>query len=1096
MNDNERKALQQLRFEWSPTQEEVWTGPEIHVAGLNQAIADGVLAAFSRAQRSPAANPLGIVLEGQPGVGKTHLLSWICQQVQRAGGYFFLLGVPQRNFWDCLVQAFLEGLTRPAHSHPDQLTKLLDGLCDQSMVNSSIRDEILGRKPLTKDGLEDFIDKFRYIDPNQGRRYHQTLRALVLLKAWDTSLQDLGEGYLRSTMEAIDADARHKWNLVSWAKTPREVVEEISHLLALTGPSVVAADQIDSTLAQVRRASARQHSLSSGEETTEVIQLMEEIGQGLMDAREKLRRTVLIISCLTTTWTLISENTLGSIKDRFRQEERLSRIPSAEVGHELVRAHFAAKFAAIGYEPPDPTWPVARSAFDDAPDYTPRALLQRVDAHVRECLRRGQVIPLTSLEHSLIPPSIKVSRPSGIVEPNRMKDFDEQYATFRKHASVAGVLDPDVEDRDMPGLLVAGLRAWVREKDEEDQKRFVVHAGSGSSSAMQVHAYIQEFFSDDPSDFGVCYFRGLASGHHAAVLPRLERLMRLAALDPQVPHRRAVLLRNIPWPNGPTCRAKRTSFETVGGLLKKISEDDLRTFYALGKMLEEDEPGFDLWLADRLPASRTGIFTEVFRSPPEFGPGPTGSDDGPPDPDRGPTQSKPGPDDHDPGPSGPDMSQRGTKAGTDAGPEDVSGPEPPAGRQEVKDQAIPLGTAAETGQSITLDLRDLRKHVAIFAGSGSGKTVLIRRLIEECALRGVSTIALDPNNDLARLGDPWPSPPASWTQKDKSRAVEYLHNTEVVVWTPRRESGRPLSLQPLPDFQAILGDPDEFELALDSAVAALAPRARVGGNTAKMDQGRAVLREALASYARSGGSQLSGLVDFLGDLPAGVTSLDKARDLAYEMAQTLTAAKINDPLFGGSGVPLDPGVLLTPSPGKRARVSLISLIGVPSDEQRQSFVNQLQMALFSWIKRHPANDRPLGGLFVMDEAQTFAPSGASTACTESTLALASQARKYGLGLIFATQAPRGIHNRIVGNAATHFYGYLNSPVQIAAAKEMAQGKGGAAIEVAQLRTGQFYSMGEGAAFQRISTPMCLSYHPSGPLTPEEVLERSRAEPKR
>jgi len=278
MNDNERKALQQLRFEWSPTQEEVWTGPEIHVVGLNQAIADGVLAAFSRAQRSPAANPLGIVLEGQPGVGKTHLLSWICQQVQSAGGYFFLLGVPQRNFWDCLVQAFLEGLTRPAHSHPDQLTKLLDGLCDQAMVRSAIRDEILGRKPLTKDGLEEFIDKFRYTEPNQGRRYHQTLRAMVLLKAWDTSLQDLGEGYLRSTMEAIDADARKKWNLVSWAKTPREVVEEISHLLALTGPSVVAADQIDSTLAQVRRASARQHTLSSGEETTEVIQLMEEIG--------------------------------------------------------------------------------------------------------------------------------------------------------------------------------------------------------------------------------------------------------------------------------------------------------------------------------------------------------------------------------------------------------------------------------------------------------------------------------------------------------------------------------------------------------------------------------------------------------------------------------------------------------------------------------------------------------------------------------------------------------------------------------------------------------------------------------------------------
>ena len=40
---------------------------------------------------------------------------------------------------------------------------------------------------------------------------------------------------------------------------------------------------------------------------------------------------------------------------------------------------------------------------------------------------------------------------------------------------------------------------------------------------------------------------------------------------------------------------------------------------------------------------------------------------------------------------------------------------------------------------------------------------------------------------------------------------------------------------------------------------------------------------------------------------------------------------------------------------------MISLIGLASDDQRQSFVNQLQMALFAWIKRNPAGDRPLGG---------------------------------------------------------------------------------------------------------------------------------------
>ena len=86
----------------------------------------------------------------------------------------------------------------------------------------------------------------------------------------------------------------------------------------------------------------------------------------------------------------------------------------------------------------------------------------------------------------------------------------------------------------------------------------------------------------------------------------------------------------------------------------------------------------------------------------------------------------------------------------------------------------------------------------------------------------------------------------------------------------------------------------------------------------------------------------------------------------------------------------------------------------------------------------------------MDEAQTLAPSGAMTPCTHSTLMLASQARKYGLGLVFATQAPKGLHNRIPGNAATQFYGLLTSMTQIDAAQEIARVKGSPIPDVGRL----------------------------------------------
>jgi hypothetical protein len=226
----------------------------------------------------------------------------------------------------------------------------------------------------------------------------------------------------------------------------------------------------------------------------------------------------------------------------------------------------------------------------------------------------------------------------------------------------------------------------------------------------------------------------------------------------------------------------------------------------------------------------------------------------------------------------------------------------------------------------------------------------------------------------------------------------------------------------------------------------------------------------------------------LGDLPEDVSQLKNAAKLAAEVAQNLRAATVNDPMFGGSGTAADPGTLLTPTDGYRARVSVISMIGLTSDQQRQGFVNQLQMALFSWIKRNPAGDRPLGGLLIMDEAQNFAPSDRATTSTRSTLALSSQARKYGLGLIFATQAPRGLHNHIPGNAATQFYGRLSAPAQIAVANEIAHSKGGVVPDIGKLRAGNFYAALEGAAFHKIRAPWCLSYHPQSPPTTEEVLQ--------
>jgi DNA helicase HerA-like ATPase len=121
------------------------------------------------------------------------------------------------------------------------------------------------------------------------------------------------------------------------------------------------------------------------------------------------------------------------------------------------------------------------------------------------------------------------------------------------------------------------------------------------------------------------------------------------------------------------------------------------------------------------------------------------------------------------------------------------------------------------------------------------------------------------------------------------------------------------------------------------------------------------------------------------------------------------------------------------------------------------------MTLFTWIKQNPS---PTGRLYVVDEAQNFAPSQAGTACKASARSLVAQARKYGLGMIFATQLPRGIDNAIVSNCTTHVYGRMSSPAAIQATEELMAAKGGAADDIGRLTKGEFYFSTEGVSRPR------------------------------
>jgi hypothetical protein len=1031
----ERQALGELRLRlaWAPTADDLWRPQSaLHVAGLHEHAISMVMAAFDDAARDPDTSPLGVVVQGPAGSGKTHLLGQVRERVQRADGMFFVVELlDATSFWQSALAGILESLGRPTVGRETQLKELLWRLSSIAHIPRAARRAIAGDDDLAPDTLNEFVVALIKARGETVRQCRHTLRALVLLGATDLGLQDIGDAILQGAGD-ISGEEQASWGVRTHTQTPQETVREISRLVALAGPAVLAIDQIDTLLAQ---SSDRTEHLAERTDNRD----LEHVAHGLMSIRETMRRTVPVVACLPSAWESIRKRASATVHDRFRVTTPLEGLPTPQIGRAILERRFTASYKEIGFAPPYPSWPIKPAAFSDAPQYTPRQLLKRADAHIRECLQRGDAEELEHLVGHTGDGRAEQPEPP----PGGNSDIDRLFNEYRRRAVTAAALDPEGEDTTMPAMLTAALHAWIEERGDTEQA-FRVDPPPGAH--VTLHGRLRQSLDPASDDERHWAFRAVAASNAVAALTRIRKACDAAGFGPGAERRRLFLLRNTAWPSGKKTTAAVAEFEANGGRTLPVSDDDLRTMIALRDLILEDHPDLTHWLVARKPAHGIAVLREAL--------GDEAGEQPPPIPE----------------------------------PEAEPVPEPRVnGHVFDSPTALVVGVDGQTAEAVTVDLAALRRHTAIFAGSGSGKTVLIRRLVEECARRGVSSIVLDPNNDLSRLGSRWPVPPADWDPADDAKADDYFANTEVVIWTPQRTGGRPLAFAPLPDFASVVDNQDEFNDAVDAAVAALEPRALIAGNTAKANRGRAVLRQALRQYGRRTDTSLRGFIDMLAELPHGISDLSKADDIASELAQNLRAAMINDSMFGGAGTPVDPGVLLTPSAGYRARVSVISMIGLPSDEQRQGFVNQLQMALFAWIKRHPAGDRPLGGLLVMDEAQTLAPAVGSTASLKSTLTLSSQARKYGLGLVFATQAPKGLHNHIPGNAATQFFGLLNSHTQIAYVDEIARAKGGRVPDISRLRAGQFYLAAEGQEFHKVQAPWCLSFHPQSPPTTEEVL---------
>ncbi len=1067
-------AFRSVDFNWTRDLQSVWFDSPFQVNDVHHAVVDEIMEDFVEKTKDPNSNPIGRVILGPAGAGKTHLIGTLRRRVWDADGWFVLLDIIGiTDFWATAALGFLNSLHQPMADGRAQYEALLSRIARTLPLDASAREAIAQWEKSSESegsgvpGL--FLALLRHADPRGALQHEDVVRAILLLGSENWNARNLAYCWL----QGLDADENERRRLGFRGAPPAypQLVRGMLWLMSLGGPIMIAVDQIDAIVSASNLLAGMDED-PEDDAQRKARSIINLLAGGLMDLHDLKRRAMTVLSCLEVTWPIIKARAVRSTEARFSEVTALRPIIDRSVVEKLIQGRLIPAYAKCGFTPPYPTWPFRPQAIDTATGMLPRRILMCCDEHQRRCKSSGAVVECASLIDGSPPPPEPV--PSGL---------DGEFQEQMQAADLQEFRGQENEDSLFCDLLLDMAALYVRHLDMPDNIDITVQ-GDPDRKKPSLHCRMAFIFRDEGDREQHFCFRAIAHTNAIAFQARLRAAMTASGIDRALEFRHLFILRSGDPPRGEKTTQLVDKFRQASGRFIALTDEDLRAFVALRAMAQRNPDGFEAWLRVRKPLFDTPLFKAVGLAPPAFLPS------GPP-PNGEPAGGPPRPGDSlspvlkplSPaiGPPSSDAAIPGRGASKPENDLVVSAPEPAT-------REIPLGHRYERGAmgaAVALAADLLPRHVAILAGAGSGKTVLLRRIVEEAALLGIPAIVLDVNNDLARLGDAWPQPPEAWTPADAAKAAAYGRNVEVAIWTPGRNSGRPMSLALLPDFAALRENEDECEQAIEMARATLAPYIGTKGATAKLREG--VLADALRRFARGGGG-LEQLIDTLSDLPEDVSRIDDAPRLASAIANQLRAAVATNPLLQSRGAALDPDVLFRAGPGK-IRISVINLSGLAGDEARQSFVNQLQMSLFTWIKRRPS---PTGRLYVLDEAQNFAPSKTATPCKESTVSLAAQARKYGLGMIFATQTPKGIDNTIVSNCTTHFYGRMSSPATIEATRELMAAKGGGGEDIGRLSRGEFYFSTEAVQRPiRIRTPLCLSWHPANPLTPEEVVAKAR-----
>ena len=294
----------------------------------------------------------------------------------------------------------------------------------------------------------------------------------------------------------------------------------------------------------------------------------------------------------------------------------------------------------------------------------------------------------------------------------------------------------------------------------------------------------------------------------------------------------------------------------------------------------------------------------------------------------------------------------------------------------------------------------VQKHISVLAKTGAGKSYTVGVLVEELLEKKVPVVIIDPHGEYSSLKEPNQNPKElelmgkfKISPKGYENVVEYTPNPGV-----NPQCDRKLAL-------------DITKLSINDFLEMLPGKVS--------DTQKGILFEALKVVRSYGKFTLKDLINVIQEHESKgkwnlITNLEMLKD-----------SKIFE------GPPVTPADLV-----KRGQASIINLRGV-APEIQELVVARLSKEIFE--------DRKLGKipplLFLIEEAHNFAPErGFGTKSSSHILrTIASEGRKFGMGLCVVTQRPARIDKSILSQCNTQIILKVTNPNDLRAISQSIEG---------------------------------------------------------